>query len=88
VIQNLVLSDDEHDEEGLAELGARKQAIAGEFADLFAGDSGGFKRERFMRACVSWSERTSPDLLANQIRFQRSLKSHENLMQPDGEWRC
>jgi hypothetical protein len=52
VIQNLVLSDDEHDEEGLAELEARRQAIAGEFADLFAGDSGGFKRERFMRACV------------------------------------
>jgi hypothetical protein len=52
VIQRLVLSDDEHSDEELAELEARRQAIADEFADLFASDSGGFQRERFIRACV------------------------------------
>jgi hypothetical protein len=51
VIQHLTLSDDEQDELGLSELEARRQAIAGEFADLFAGDNGEFKRDRFIRAC-------------------------------------
>ena len=51
VIQRLVLSEDEHDEFGLLEIEARRQAIAREFADLFAGDNGMFKRDRFMRAC-------------------------------------
>jgi len=51
VIQHLVLSDDEHSDEELVELEARRQAIAREFADLFAGDSGQFQRERFIRAC-------------------------------------
>jgi len=52
VIQHLTLSDDEHDEQGLAEIEARRQAIAREFANLFASDNGQFKRERFVRACV------------------------------------
>ena len=51
VIQHLTLSDDEHDEQGLAEIEARRQAIAREFANLFASDNGMFKRERFERAC-------------------------------------
>ena len=52
VIQHLTLSDDELDEHGLAEIEARRQAIAREFANLFASDNGQFKRERFVRACV------------------------------------
>jgi hypothetical protein len=51
VIQHLTLSDDEHDEQGLAEIEARRQAIAREFANLFASDNGQFKRERFIAAC-------------------------------------
>jgi hypothetical protein len=51
VIQHLTLSDDEHDEQGLAEIKARRQAIAREFANLFASDNGMFKRDRFMCAC-------------------------------------
>lgn len=51
VIQDLTLSDDEHDELGLIEIEARRQAIAGEFANLFKSDNGAFDRNRFLHAC-------------------------------------
>jgi tetrahydrodipicolinate N-succinyltransferase len=51
LIQEVVLSDDELNEEELVEVERRRRAIASQFADLFAGDNGQFQRERFIRAC-------------------------------------
>lgn len=50
-IQNLVLSDDEHDALGLAEVERVRQSIASAFADMFKADNAAFQHGRFMGAC-------------------------------------
>jgi len=51
VIQNLVLSDDELNASGLAEVERVRQAIASDFATMLKADNGAFQRGRFMGAC-------------------------------------
>jgi len=51
VIQNLVVSDDEHDALGLAEVERVRQSIASDFADMLKADNGAFQRDRFLGAC-------------------------------------
>jgi hypothetical protein len=50
VIAGLVLSDDEHDAEGLEQVESLRRSIAEQFASALASSNGRFDRERFVSA--------------------------------------
>jgi hypothetical protein len=51
-IADLSLSDDEHDDCGLIQLGALRESIARQFADALATGNDNFNRDKFMAACL------------------------------------
>jgi hypothetical protein len=51
VIADLSLSNDEHDDLGLIELGVLRESIARQFADALKASNGNFDRVKFLNAC-------------------------------------